>query len=137
MSGIYEALSEVDQSNVQVMAYDKVVRSIHVVRMNNVAMVEKAQGVHHLRCPKHKKFLESFFGLFVLFKCLLDREFDSGKCQMSLKDPISALIWYPSSQSGRVSGSVQKNRQVVRETNRMHDIHHGGKQIRNVSKSKV
>ena len=34
-----------------------------------------------------------------------------------------------------VSGSVQNHRQVVRDTNRMHDIHHGGKQIRNVSKS--
>ena len=31
-----------------------------------------------------------------------------------------------------VSGSVPKHRQVVRETNRMHDIHFGGKQIRNV-----
>ena len=93
LSGVNDALSEVDQSNVQVMAYDKVVRSVHVVRMNNVALVEKAQGVHHLRCPKHNKFLESFFDLFAPFKFLRDREFDQ----------VSAR-WVPKIQCRYLSG---------------------------------
>ena len=93
LTNVHEAVSEVDQSNVQVMAHDKVLRP--KIAMDNVALVKKAQRVRHLRCPKHKKLQEIFLTCsFSSSVTLVSRQH-----QMDFKDPISALIAYPSSPS--------------------------------------
>ena len=94
LTGVYEAPSKVDQSNVQVMAHDKVLGT--EIEMDNVALVKKAQHVRHLCCPKHEKFLESFSDLFILF--VLDRAVEE-IYQMIFNEPMSASIGYPSSPS--------------------------------------